>query len=522
MSELIDATFNILSQNTICFETRLINTEYIPNPIQDAKFGILNFKAVTSNETNDELDFLFTIDCSGSMADICSDKRSKMTHIIHTLKNMIIFFLEHPNIKINITVNAFDTRTYKIVKRCKITNENIKEIICNIEKVIPRGSTNIQTALDESFTIITDLRDRYPNNIITHIFMTDGEVTDGSNNINLLKSIVVEDITNIFIGFGVDHDATLLNGISSVKKGAYYFIDKLENAGLVYGEVLHGIVYKLANDAEVIIDNGLIYNFKTNIWEQTLKIGDIASESVKTFNIISTNPHDCKVYIKAIIEEKEVFMSSTLVEISSEDLTSHVYRQRTLQLLYEVNEFCNQKRRYSNDTLLQIYNTRLCDYENTDSEERSILKTKMHNLFEEIKKYIIDNNLEHDKLLKNLCDDIYICYRTFGTKYGKMFCASRQTTQGTQRIYSAYDTTVIEQEPIHRMNATNMMHNVSSEYDDDIYINSDDDLTMLEHFVSDLSGAPYASLQATQLMREISSNIEHIGDEYNSDNETLY
>ena len=91
MANLINITSNILSQNTICFDSRNVNTEHIPIPIKNAKFGILNFIAITTEESSDELDFLFSVDCSGSMSDICSDGRSKMQHIIHTLKNIIIF-----------------------------------------------------------------------------------------------------------------------------------------------------------------------------------------------------------------------------------------------------------------------------------------------------------------------------------------------------------------------------------------------------------------------------------------------
>ena len=45
-----------------------------------------------------------------------------------------------------------------------------------------------------------------------------------------------------------------------------------------------------------------------------------------------------------------------------------------------------------------------------------------------------DNNLNDDKFMKNLCDDIYISYESIGTKFANMFINSRQTSQGKQRL----------------------------------------------------------------------------------------
>ena len=512
MANLIDITSTILSQNTICFETRNINIEQIPVPIEDAKFGILNFTAVNTEETLEDLDFLFVVDCSGSMSDTCSDGRSKMQHIIHTLKNMILFFHEHPSAKINITINAFDTQIYQIVSRTKITDENLNEIIFKVEKITPRGSTNIEYALRKSSEQINKLQTEFPNNTINHIFMTDGEATDGSNNIDLLKNIVNHEITNAFIGFGVEHDAALLNGISSVGKSTYYFIDKLESAGLVYGEILHGIIYKLLTDSEIIIENGLVYDFKTNKWVNSLKIGDIVSEANKTYSIISNNTHECRVNIKGTMGDLVILFPSTQIEPN--DLSVQIFRQRTLQLLYEANEFCNRRRTHDEpNPFAHIIRIRR-DYElQAFEEEKKVLKLKLANFLEEIKKYMTDNNLDDDKILKNLCDDIYICFRTFGTKFGTMYCTARQASQGTQRQYTVSSLGLTDDNANvtirrnrraftpHAMPTLQRMTTNVVEFND---IPDEFVLPVMNHTMSDFADTPYLTPQATQLMREIS------------------
>jgi hypothetical protein len=517
MANLIDMTPSILSQNTICFETRNINIEQIPLPIDDAKFGILNFTAVTTRETREELDFLFVVDCSGSMSDACSDGRSKMQHIIHTLKNMIIYFHDHPNTKINITINAFDTKIYNIVSRTKITDDNFNEIIYKVDKISPRGSTNIEYALIKSAQEINRLKTDYPSNIINHIFMTDGEATDGSKDVAVLQTLVDTDITNAFIGFGVEHDASLLNSISSIGKSAYYFIDKLESAGLVYGEILHGILYKLITESEINIENGLVYNFKTNEWVSSLYIGDIVSEANKIYNIASFNPHECRVIIKGRVGDLVILFPASLVK--STDLTTQIYRQRTLQYLYEVNDFCTRKRNYDNLQNNVFYiNHYIQHIDNPNfqafEEEKKILKLKLANFLEEIKKYITDNNLEEDRVLKNLCDDIYICFRTLGTKFGTMYCSARQTSQGTQRQYTASSITATQElfgNTRRNLAISILMRqpNNPADYDDD-----DDDfnnyqIPITQHTISGFDDTPYLSPQATQLMREISRPIRH-------------
>ena len=60
---------------------------------EDQTFGIFNINIRGEIPmTKKHLHIYYTIDCSGSMSDICGDGRTKMQHILHTLENMLRIF----------------------------------------------------------------------------------------------------------------------------------------------------------------------------------------------------------------------------------------------------------------------------------------------------------------------------------------------------------------------------------------------------------------------------------------------
>ena len=484
------------------FTNTIINNEQINVPIKDAKFGILNLRAISAPISVEIHDLVFMIDCSASMSDACSDGRTKMHHIIHTLKNMILYFKENPDIKNHITINCFDEKIYNIIERCSVTSQNYKDIITKIDEILPRNGTNIELALQHIKETVDEIKMSFPQHNISTIFMTDGDVTVGNRDANTLATLVDPTITNAFIGFGMHHDAVLLNTISSGDNSAYYFIDKLENSGYVYGEILHDIVYRLLKNIQINVENGFIYDFKKNIWTPSLSIGEIVSEANKIYHICSNNSDECQVNIKATSVHSAGDVCITIVnEETDEDLTKYHYRQRTLQHLFIVKDFLKRKRD-ENKVVHSLFEYVENTVDKTLQKDRAEIQQNMTHFIKEMKQFMTENNLNEDKIMKQLCDDIYICYQMFDTKFGDIYVSARLTSQGTQRCYTACHTPCKEDTdddrekpltPVLKRGRNRSIIGLPPP---------------LMHNVSNIADAPYLTPSSAKIMREISGKCD--------------
>jgi Mg-chelatase subunit ChlD len=521
------------THSTINFEAKPIYDNNVLIPLEKAHFGILDLQTCSSSVTHVEQEFIFVVDQSGSMSDLCSDGRTKMQHITYTMKNMVIYFNDTNFQNIHISIFAFDDTFHKIIDRTRITKENVQEILLSIDTIRPVGGTDIENALKKVGELIDDIRNTFPRHIVNHIFMTDGEATAGNVNKTYLRTLVKDTIYNAFIGFGAYHDSQLLNILSQDSKSAYYFIDALEKSGLVYGEILHYILYKLMTDVVIDIKNGLIYNFKKNEWVQHLAIEDITGESNKIYHIISNNVDECDAFVEGIFEGKTIRLSVSRLYDEKANFAKYIYRQRTLELLFEANLLQNTNAETENsiwnsfcalssqNTNADLDNT-LCNsfqslslkkqYASHDEEDKEqILKQKLRSFIEELKTYMEVNNADNDKFLKNLCDDIYISYRTIGTKYGSMYTGARQTSQGTQRCYTVTET------PDDNFNfgrfTPKLQRHSKDIYNEPIlflerpFILDDIEPEPLMHSVSDFIDSPYLIPTATKMMRDISHRL---------------
>ena len=126
MTEFIDTNTTMSSYFSKAFTA--FNTDLsLPDncvPFTGAKFGLLNLEAVTSGPSTIEHEIILVIDNSGSMGDQCpgDNDKTQMDQAIHTLKNIVGFLEEHPNIKAYVTIFKFDDNFNKVIERTNVTD----------------------------------------------------------------------------------------------------------------------------------------------------------------------------------------------------------------------------------------------------------------------------------------------------------------------------------------------------------------------------------------------------------------
>jgi uncharacterized protein YegL len=398
-------------------------------------FGILSMKMKKTKITERPTMILFSIDNTASMDEYAYGNTTKMSVVIKTLKN-IMTYLSTIEAPVYIQLYTFNLEVRPVIDSILVNKSNVEELINKIEKIAANNSTDIGNALRCANEIMTEYNKKNPTHQMIHIFMTDGEPTSGECNSEKLSTMVNNDFSNIFVGFGEYHNVNLLKKLSDNDKGDYQFVDNMENTSLIYGETLHRYLYPALQNVEINIENGTIYNWKTNSWVNKLYEPVIIGDIEKIYHIKTKTPYDveCDVYgIICSLSETDIenqqqitndvqhlqniivlpaLIDTTTDLIEETNLAKYLYRQKTQELLYKAKESKNK-------------------------DDNKIVKRELNAFFKNMREYMKTNDLESDKFMKNLCDDICITYRTIGTHLGIMYNISRLTTQSRQQTYSA-------------------------------------------------------------------------------------
>ena len=443
----------------------------IPHDNLESSFGIVNIQIRDEIPIIPAIYFSYTVDRSGSMSSICADGRSKMEHILHTLENMLRIFHKKTGSKISIRVQSFDSDIFIDVDTVEDlgskTQEELNAIIAKVRQISPQGSTNIEKALIASNAHIDAYIKDHPSTHVAHIFLTDGEISDGSHDKTYLKTLVSKDYPNIFMGYGLEHDAALLKSLaSSGLHNEYRLVDHLEKAGLVYGEVIHQLLYPAVEEVSLLAESCELYDYVTNTWTSKLDVGNLISEQQKIFHIRTATPKQALIAISGrtlhqtkqfeVLSDDIVFQTHAMpvkVETGCKcDLTNYLFRQRTQEYLFKTNALLEKQHNLDHKPADPFSRYNILYHEDGSQrnkkddeyqkirEEKAVLKQQIKDFFKTMLDYIETHNLKENEFYKVLCDDMYIAIKSFDTLHGMMYTAARQTSQGRQQTYSSVPT----------------------------------------------------------------------------------
>lgn len=411
--------------------------ELILFPDSEMKFGIIQIKIADTPILQEQQIIDTSIDMSGSMDDFCSDGKTKMQHAKHTLKNIVTAIAKETNQSTIMATYGFDDKIETIFNDTKISDESTEQLRNTIDKQLySRGGTDIYQSLETQTNRYKERNEKNPELRQINITLTDGQANQGkSTSYSDMAKQVAPNCSNIFVGFGKDHDAVGLQQLADAQpNGSYFYVAEIEKAGLVFGEIIHQILYTALTNITIQMKNAEIYNYKTNKWKTELNIPSTVSEAKKTYHIRSKTPYDASA---TIIASSTIHNETTPTIISSDnscppplldmetykiepiDLSIYMLRQRTQELIFKAHSHST--------TELNLGQTFKPYYENTRSIRKELIN---HVKF--MKQFSKENSLEEDENLNNLIEDITIILKTFGGPRAALYSLARGTSQGRQ------------------------------------------------------------------------------------------
>jgi len=203
----------------------------------------LQAESVENNERT-PLNLALVLDCSGSMSD-----DGKMD----SLKQSLEVFLTSLQPDDVIAIVGYDDRAYVLRNAQPVGNGSwVRNVVRSLS---PGGSTNLHAGLILGFEEVSSSFDIRRNNRV--LLLTDGIANTGVTNPDRIAADALDynrkGIYLSTIGLGLDMNDELLNTLADQGRGAYHFIDSVEEMDRVFRKEVDGLVERVANDVRISI-----------------------------------------------------------------------------------------------------------------------------------------------------------------------------------------------------------------------------------------------------------------------------
>ncbi|EAR92938.2 von willebrand factor type A domain protein (macronuclear) [Tetrahymena thermophila SB210] len=193
------------------------------------------------------IDLICVIDTSGSMNGQPLD----------LLKETLLFLVDLLQTGDRICLIQFSTNAQRLTPLLSIeSKDNIKSIKNEINRLVAKGGTNICQGMQLAFDVLKQRRYKNP---ITSVFLLSDGLNDGAENkirdllkqLNFYQNYNEENFTIQTFGFGKDHDPNLMDKISQLMDGNFYYIGDIHRIDECFIDALGGLFSVISQNVSI-------------------------------------------------------------------------------------------------------------------------------------------------------------------------------------------------------------------------------------------------------------------------------
>jgi Ca-activated chloride channel homolog len=238
------------------------------------------------------LNLLVILDISGSMASYFDKKSEKCK--MDTAKDVLKEVIKVMSPDENLGIILFDHKVEVLQSIKKVSKINLDELLDSVEKIKPRGSTDMGIAMKTGVQMMKDHLNIHGDKTksMSHriIFLTDAMPNVGmeKNDLqSLTKSASMDKVFTTFIGIGLDFDANLVDELTKADGANYFSVHSKDDFMKVLKDDFNYIVttialnsYLLVESEHFEIDEAYGTPFKKETTSTTIKLGSSTASDV--------------------------------------------------------------------------------------------------------------------------------------------------------------------------------------------------------------------------------------------------
>lgn len=285
------ADLQMTSQTSVASKVQWVDTE------QSKAAIVLKGASTTARQA---VHLIFVIDISDSMQD------GKLENVKRSVEHLLPLLT--PNDMVSMI--AFGDESTLVAKCVNATADGQARILDRLHRMHTMGCTNMSAALLDVLELMRDDPDASGSPGHKHgvLLLTDGHANRGVFQPDGLMSIIARLLTQFpnlsltTVGYGKDHNTSLLRDAATTGGGSYNVVYSLENVATVFGEVLGGLTTVVAQNVKVVLPPHSLAQtaYATKVLQDDtveIKVGDIYAENeiVILYSPPTANQHSVKV-----------------------------------------------------------------------------------------------------------------------------------------------------------------------------------------------------------------------------------